>query len=172
MVRTFACMELAVDSPLAAYRAAYDAHDVDALIATLRPDVRLVSPITDRFAFEGHAQLRALFEDVLATVDDGAHVLDVGDDRTRAMKLVGRIGKQRFAETLLFTLDDDGLIAEIEIFVRPLPGLTTMAATLGPRVARRRGRLRAVAARMMMAPLAAMTRGGEPLGARLASPRS
>jgi hypothetical protein len=163
-------MELAVDSPLAAYRAAYDAHDIDALVATLRPDARLVSPITDRFAFTGHAQLRALFEDVLAVVDEGAHVLDVGDDRTRAMKLVGRIGKQRFAETLLFTLDDDGLIAEIEIFVRPMPGLLTMSAVLGPRVARRHGRMRAFAVRAMMAPLAAMARGGEPLGTRLASP--
>jgi SnoaL-like domain len=165
-------MPLAVESPLAAYRAAYDAHDLDALLATMRPDVRLLSPITDRFAFTGHAQMRDLMEDVLATVDDSAHVLDVGDDRTRAMKLTGRIGRQHFSETLLFTLDDDGLIAEIEIFVRPMPGLTTMAATLGPRVARRRGRMRAVVARMMMAPLAAMTRSGEPLGARLASPRS
>jgi SnoaL-like domain len=163
-------MELAVDSPLAAYRAAYDAHDLDALLAALRPDVRLVSPITDRFAFEGHQQLRDLFEDVLATVDDSAHVLDVGDDRTRAMKLVGRIGKQRFAETLLFTLDDDGLIAEIEIFVRPMPGLLTMAATLAPRVARRRGRMRALAVRMMMGPLARVARAGEPVGSSLAAP--
>jgi hypothetical protein len=169
-VRTFACMELAVESPLSAYRAAYDAHDVDALVATLRPDCRLVSPITDRFAFEGHQQLRNLFEDVLATVDEGAHVLDVGDDHTRAMKLVGRIGKQRFAETLLFTLDDDGLIAEIEIFVRPMPGLLTMAAALGPRVARRRGRMRALAVRLMMGPLARIARAGEPVGSTLAAP--
>lgn len=163
-------MELAVESPLAAYRAAYDAHDLDALVATLRPDARLVSPITDRFAFTGHAQLRNLFEDVLAVVDEGAHTLDVGDDRTRAMKLVGRIGKQRFAETMLFTLDEDGLIAEIEIFVRPMPGLLTMAAVLGPRVARRRGRMRAVALRLMMGPLARMARAGEPVGSSLAAP--
>jgi aryl carrier-like protein len=164
-------MTLAVESPLAAYRAAYDAQDLDALLATMRPDVRLKSPITDRFAFEGRAQLRALMEDVFAVVDDSAHLLDLGDERTRVMKLTGRIKRQHFSETLIFTLDDEGLIASIEIFVRPMPGLTTMAATLGPRVARRRGRLRAVVARMMMAPLAAMTRGGEPLGARLASPR-
>jgi hypothetical protein len=164
-------MELAVDSPLAAYRAAYDAHDLDALLATMRPDVRLVSPITDRFAFTGHAQMRALMEDVLAVVDDSAYVLDVGDEHTRAVKLTGRIKRQRFSETLLFGLDDDGLIASIEIFVRPMPGLTAMAAALGPRVARRHGPLRALAVRMMMGPLAAMTRSGEPLGARLSAPK-
>ena len=155
-VRTFACMELAVESPLAAYRAAYDAHDVDALLASHAP--RRPPRLPD------HRPLR-----VRRTRDNsgtcsrtswrpstsGAHVLDVGDDHTRAMKLVGRIGKQRFAETLLFTLDDDGLIAEIEIFVRPMPGLLTMAAALGPRVARRRGRMRALAVRLMMGPLAA-----------------
>jgi hypothetical protein len=163
-------MELAVDSPLAAYRAAYDARDVGALIATMRPDVELISPITDRFAFRGHAQLRALMEDVLAVVDDAEHLVDVGDERTRVMKLSGRIGRQRFSETLLFVLDEDGLIASIEIFVRPLPGLTAMAAALGPRVARRRSRTRALVLRMLMAPLASMARRGEPVGSRLAAP--
>jgi hypothetical protein len=163
-------MQLAVDTPLAAYRAAYDAHDLDALMATMRADVVLHSPITDRFAFRGHEQLRALMEDVHAVVSESAYVADVGDDRTRVLKLAGRIGRQHFAETLLVELDDDGLIASIEIFVRPLPGVTAMAAALGPRIARRRSRLRALAFRAMMAPLASMTRRGEPVGSRLAAP--
>lgn len=163
-------MELTVDSPLAAYRAAYDAQDLDALLATMRPDVALQSPITDRFAFRGHDQLRALMEDVHAVVSESAHVLDVGDERTRVLKLSGRIGRQHFSETLLFTLDDDGLIASIEIFVRPMPGVTAMAAALGPRIARRRSWVRAVAFRIMIGPLAFMTRTGEPVGSKLASP--
>ncbi|WCB91449.1 hypothetical protein DSM104299_00120 [Baekduia alba] len=163
-------MELAVDSPLSAYRAAYDAHDLDALLATMRPDVALHSPITDRFAFRGHAQLRDLMEDVHAVVSDSAYVLDVGDDRTRVLKLSGRIGRQPFTETLLMQLDDDGLIASIEIFVRPMPGVTAMAAALGPRIARRRSRVRALLFRLMIGPLAFMTRTGEPVGSKLASP--
>jgi hypothetical protein len=67
-------------------------------------------------------------------------------------------------------LDDDGLIERLELYVRPLPGLTAMAAALGPRVAARHSRPRALVVRAMMAPLALMTRRGEGLGARLARP--
>src|SRR5690349_15650684 len=154
-------MEAAVDSPLAAYRAAYLAEDLDALLATMRPDVVLRSPITDAFAFRGHDQMRALMEDVHAAVSDTVYDLDVGDDRMRVLRLSARVGRQPIEETLVVELDDDGLIATMELFVRPMPGVTALAAALGPRVARRRSRLRALLVRLMIGPLHFMTRSGE-----------
>jgi hypothetical protein len=163
-------MPLAVDSPLAAYRAAYLEEDLDALLATMRPDVVLHSPITNAFAFRGHDQMRALIEDVHAVVSDSVYTLDVGDDRTRVLRLEARVGRQRIDETLVMTLDEDGLIAAMELFVRPLPGVTALAAALGPRVARRRSRMRAFMVRLMIGPLAFATARGEGVGSRLAAP--
>jgi hypothetical protein len=161
---------LAIDSPLAAYRAAAEARDVEAMLACMRDDVVLKSPITDRFTFAGKRQLRELLEDVHAVVAEPAFREDAGDGRTRVLVLSGRVGRQRFDEVLLIALDDDGLIARMELSIRPLPGLTALAAALGPRVARRRGRGRALVVRAMLAPLALMTAQGESVGARLASP--
>jgi hypothetical protein len=93
-----------------------------------------------------------------------------GDDRTRVLKGAGRVGGVEIQEVFLMTLDDDGLITRIELFVRPLPGLTALAAALGPRIAGRRSRARGVAVAAMIRPLAFMTRHGEGVGARLARP--
>jgi ketosteroid isomerase-like protein len=163
-------MELAVDTPLTAYRAAFLAGDLDAVVACLSPDVVLHSPITDAFAFRGRAQLRALMEDVHAVVTETTYTLDVGDDRRRVLRLSARVGRQRLDETMVVELDDDGLIASIELFVRPLPGLTALAAALGPRVAARRSRTRALLVRALIAPLAFATARGEGAGSRLAAP--
>jgi hypothetical protein len=170
VVRSVAEIMIAVDSPLAAYRAAAEAHDLDGMLACMRPDVVLKSPITDSFVFSGSAQLRALLEDVYAVVDDVEYVADAGDDRVRILKLSARVRGRRFDEALLVECDDDGLIARMELFVRPLPGLTALAAALGPRVARRRSRVRALAVWAMIAPLAFMTARGERAGSRLAAP--
>jgi hypothetical protein len=161
---------IAVDSPLAAYRAAAEAHDVPAMVACLAPDVTLSSPITDGFQFRGRPQLGALLEDVFAVVEDIRYLVDAGDDRTRMLTLQARVGRQHIDEAMVVTLDDDGLIDHMQLFIRPLPGVTALAAALGPRVARRRSRARAIAVRAMIAPLAFMTRHGEGMGSRLAAP--
>jgi hypothetical protein len=114
--------------------------------------------------------MRDLLEDVHAVVADAVYVVDAGDDRTRVLTLSARVGRQRLDEAVLVTLDADGLIATMQLFVRPLPGLTAIAAALGPRVARRRGRLRALAVRAMIAPLAFVSARGEGVASKLASP--
>jgi hypothetical protein len=161
---------LTVETPLAAYRAAGEAHDVEAMLACMAPAVTLKSPITDSFTFTGKAQMRDLLEDMFSVVEGIRYLADAGDDHTRLLKLEGRVGRQRLDEAMLVTLDDEGWITHMELFVRPLPGLTALGAALGPRVARRRGRLRALAVKAMITPLALMTRHGESVGSRLAAP--
>jgi hypothetical protein len=161
---------LDLDTPLAAYRVASEAGDVDGMVACLAPGVVLRSPVTDGFVFAGRDQLRVLLQDVESVVSDVRYDVDAGDDHVRVLRLSGVVGGQRFDEALLVELDDAGLITSLEIFVRPMPGLTTLAAQLAPRVARHRGRLRALVVRLMLAPLAFMTRRGERLGARLSRP--
>lgn len=163
-------MPLAVDSPLAAYRAAAEAQDTQAMLACLRPDVVLTSPITNRFKFTGHAMLGPLLDDVHAVVSPPTVRADAGDDRQRLLVIETSVGRQELTELVAITLDEDGLIATMELALRPMPGLLAMAAALGPRVARRRSRVRALAVRAMIAPLAFAAVRGEGVASKLAAP--
>jgi hypothetical protein len=163
-------LALETDTPTEALRAAAEAHDAAAFVETLAPDVVLRSPITTSFAFHGRAQLQPLMEDVFSVVSDIRYTADVGDDRHRVLRAEARVGGQQIVESVIVTLDDDGLVSELELFVRPMPGLVALAAALGPRLARRRGRPRAAAVRAMIGPLAFMTGRGERLAAKLARP--
>jgi hypothetical protein len=146
----------------ARFAAAAEAHDIDGALATMAPDVVLRSPISDRVSFTGHEEMRELLEAVFETISDIEYFVDIGDERTRALFYRGRVGRQPVEEATRATLNEDGLISELTMFFRPLPGLATLAAELGPRVTRRRhGPARALLGHLLLAPLAALTRIGE-----------
>lgn len=162
--------EIETDTPTAAYRAAVEAGDVAALRACLTPTVTLKSPITDQFEFVGREQVAEVMEDVFAVVSERRFLSDTGEAQRRVLVGAGRVGGVAIDEVLLIALDDAGLITRIELYIRPLPGLVTLAAELGPRVARRGSPARGHAVRAMLAPLAFAMRSGEKVGARLARP--
>ena len=145
------------------FREAAEARDIESLLATLAEDVVLRSPITDRVTFRGRAQLRELLRSVFATIEDIRYFADVGDARTRALFDRARVGGQALEQAVRVQLNDRQQIEELTIFFRPLPGLAGLTAGLGPRVARKRGRGRAVVARALLAPLAWATRAGDRL---------
>ena len=49
-----------MDDAVARYLAASEANDIPAIMATLAPEAELVSPISGRMIFRGHADLRLL----------------------------------------------------------------------------------------------------------------
>ncbi|MFC4116061.1 nuclear transport factor 2 family protein [Nonomuraea zeae] len=150
------------DSPALAYRQAGEAHDVDALVATLADDVVFHSPISDNAAFAGKEQVRELFSVVFSVLSGLRYHGDVGDERTRALTATARLGRQELHEAAVVEVGADGLIREVTMWIRPLPALTAMMAALGPGLARATGRpglpLLVGAA---VKPLAAMTRLGD-----------
>jgi len=145
------------------FREAAQAGDVEGLLDTLAEDVVLRSPFTDRVLFRGRGEMRELMQAVFATVEDIRYFADVGDARTRALFDRARVGDQALEQALRVGLNDRHEIEEITIFFRPLPGLVSLAACLVPRLARKRGRGRAILARLLLAPLASGTRGGDRL---------
>lgn len=141
---------------------AMEAHDLDGMIATLAPDVVLNSPITGAVAFRGHEEMRELMQAHFANVKDLRYFADVGDTRTRAQFYRANVGGQQVEAATRIEVNEQGQISEITIYYRPLPGLTALAAALGPPVvAARHGRPRATLARLLFAPLALATRLGE-----------
>ncbi len=146
----------------ARYRQAAQAGDIEGVMATLAPDAVLYSPITDKIAFRGHAEIRELLRSVFETVDDMSFFADVGDAHTRALFYRGRVGGQPLEEATRVELDGQGQITMLTMFFRPLPGLATLAAELAPRVVtRRHGPARAWIAWLVMTPLGFLTRLGD-----------
>ena len=148
----------------ARFRAAAEANDIEGVIGTLAGDAVLRSPITDAVVFRGHDEIRELLHSVFATLDDIRYFADVGDDATRALFYRASVNGQPLEEATRIELNASGQIRELTLFFRPLPGLATLTSALAPRVARRRhGPLRALAAKLLVGPLGALTRAGDHL---------
>lgn len=157
-------MDVEATTVTARYRSAAEAGDIEGVIATLAPNVVMHSPITDRVAFHGHAEVRELLESVFSVIDGISYFADVGDSHTRALFYRASVNGQPLEEATRIELDPAGQIAEVTLFFRPLPGLATLTAALAPRVAaRRHGQLRSVVARLLAAPLGLATRAGDRL---------
>jgi hypothetical protein len=151
------------------FRDSAQSGDVDGVLSTLAPEVVLRSPITDRVAFHGREQIGALMRLVFATARDIRYFADVGDAHTRALFDRSTVGGRELEQAIRVQLDERQRIVELTIFFRPLPGLTGFSAALVPRLAAsKHGRLRALAARLLLAPLALATRAGDRLSGWLA----
>jgi SnoaL-like domain len=143
------------------FRVAFEGGDRERLADVIAPDVVLHSPITSSFRFVGReevadllAVVRELFEDLSYTAEFGA-----GDDYVTVFQAL--VGDRRLEGTDILRLDPEGRVREITVFIRPLAGLAALTAALAPRLARDSGRGRALAAAMITAPLAAITRLGD-----------
>jgi hypothetical protein len=153
--------------------AAVDAGDAEALAPLLAPGVVLASPITGAFRYEGAEDVRTLMARVIASLSDYEFLGSFGDEGAAALHFRARVkGGQELEGLDLIRTDGDGLISEIRVFARPMPAVVALMGDLAPRLARERGRWRGIVVRLMTAPLALLTRSGDPLGARLLGRRA
>ena len=157
---------MAAADTTAAFRAAVERADIEGTVATVTPDVIVNSPITDLSRFEGVDEFRALLEHVYVTITDIRYTDDVGDETIRALFYTGRVGGVHVDEATKVRLNDDGLIEEIWLYFRPLPGLVAVTAGLGIQLGRRQGRLNGVLMTLLLRALPAVMR----LGDRVAIP--
>ncbi len=150
------------------YRRAMEAGNLEGVLATMSADVVLNSPITDRHQFRGREELREVYAAVLTEVAEISFERELTEGSCTVLFGSGTVGGQRIEETISIQLDGDGLISELTIFVRPMPGLLALAAALAPHIGpnRRRSRLAGV----MVRPLASAGKHGEALATRLVWP--
>jgi hypothetical protein len=125
-----------VDDAVARYRAASEAGDIDAAMATLAPDAELVSPISGRLVFRGHDDLRVLLAAVFASIRDLRWREEAGDERMRVVVGDASVGPLSLGEALVLDLAEDGRIQRLRPHMRPWPALTLLALSLGPRIGR------------------------------------
>ena len=124
------------------YRAASEANDIDAVMATLAPDAEVVSPISGRMVFSGHDDLRVLLGAVYGSLTGLRWREVIGDGAVRVVVGDASIGPVTLGDAMVFELGDDGQIKRIRPHLRPWLALTLFALRLGPKVGRHPGIVR------------------------------
>ena len=147
---------------------AAEAHDPQAFIALLAPDIVVRSPITQDIRFEGIEQATDLFERVFAVLSDIRFYETIGEgESSQVIFWRGRVGRHYLEEANLLRLDEQGRVREMTVFMRPLPGLLALATELISSFGSRHGRVRGLLLRVMVGTLSVVYRAGEPLAVRL-----
>ena len=148
-----------VATSLEALRAAGESGDADAIAELLAPEVVFHSPMTDRIRFEGRDEVVALHRDIFAVLDDINTTEPVAHGDTGTFSFRARVRGVQLEAANVVRCNEHGQITDMKVFVRPLPGLATLFATLPPRVsARRRGRLKGTLVAIVALPLAVALR--------------
>jgi hypothetical protein len=122
----------AVAAP-AAFRAAVEAQDIEAAIATLSPDVVFHSPAVFH-EYRGAETVGGLLRLVAQTFEDFRYTDELIGPDTHALIFRARVGERELEGMDLLRLGPDGLIADFTVMIRPLSGLVALAQALGPKV--------------------------------------
>ncbi len=116
------------------FRLAAEAKDLEAMTATLREDVVLHSPILFR-GFEGRDIVIQVLTHVAATLEDFRYTDELAGERTVVLRFKARVGDRELEGIDFLELDEEGQVAELTVFMRPMSALTAfneqMAARLG-----------------------------------------
>lgn len=153
---------------LDALRAAGEEGNADAVAELLAPDVVLHSPMSATKLFSGREAVTALHRDIFAILDDVVTSASLVHGDTGVFSFHAQVRGVEIEAMNQVRVNQAGQILDYTIFVRPLPGLMTLFATLPPRVAaRRHGRPVGVLVASIGRPLAAVHRIVDRLAPRL-----
>lgn len=116
------------------FRRAAEAKDLALLTETLREDVVLHSPILFR-GFEGRDAVITVLTHVIATLEDFTYVDELAGEGVVTLRFRANVGDRQLEGIDFLELDEEGRVAELTVFMRPLSALTAfnerMAARLG-----------------------------------------
>lgn len=150
------------DQTIASYRAAAESGDADAVAPLLASDVAFRSPMTDRVTFAGRAEVTELHRDIFAVLEGLRTTEPLARGDLRSFSFSAHVRGVELDAQVLASIGAEGLLDDVTIFVRPLPALAALFATLPPRVsARRRGRLTGAVALVATRPLAVAVGGAD-----------
>jgi hypothetical protein len=115
------------------FRRAAEAKDVELMTETLREDVVLHSPILFR-GFEGREIVGQVLTHVAATLEDLTYVDELVGEHTVALRFKAMVGDRELEGIDFLELDDDGKVAELTVFMRPLSALTRFNEQMAERL--------------------------------------
>jgi len=121
-------------SSAAAFRAAVERWDMDAVRELLAPDIVFHSPVTFH-PFIGRATVAQLLLLVSQTFEDFRYTDELIADGAHALIFKANVAGKELEGIDLLRFDDDGLIADFTVMVRPLSGLIPFAQAMGEKAA-------------------------------------
>jgi len=115
------------------FRRAAEAKDLDRMTATLREDVELHSPILFR-GFEGRDVVTQVLTHVAATLEDLTYLDELREGNTVALRFKARVGDRELEGIDFLELDDEGRVAVLTVFMRPMSALTAFNEQMAERL--------------------------------------
>jgi len=123
-----------MDDAVSRYRAASEGGDIDGIMATMSPDVELVSPISGRMVFRGEDDVRLLLRGVYGSLKGLRWTDALGDGERRVIVGEAKLLGVRLTDAMVFDLAPDGRIRRVGPHIRPWLALTLFALVLGPKI--------------------------------------
>ncbi|MEV5875474.1 nuclear transport factor 2 family protein [Streptomyces sp. NPDC052101] len=117
-----------------AFRRAVEAGDIDAVEALLAEDVVFTSPVVFK-PYPGKAITAAILRAVSGVFEDFRYVREIGDAAgpDHALVFTARVGDRELTGCDFLHMNEDGLIDELTVMVRPLSGAHALAEAMGAR---------------------------------------
>ncbi|MFF7331296.1 nuclear transport factor 2 family protein [Streptomyces sp. NPDC090306] len=115
-----------------AFRESVEAQDLDAVEALLAENVVFNSPVVFR-PYPGRAITAAILRGAARVFEDFRYVREIGgpDGRDHALVFTARVGEREIDGCDFLHLDENGLIDEITVMVRPLSAAQALQAAMG-----------------------------------------
>jgi hypothetical protein len=117
-----------------AFRRAVEKWDMDAVRELLAQDIEFHSPVTFH-PFVGRETVGDLLEIVGGTFEDFRYTDELESDGAHALIFRAAIGGKELEGIDLLRFDEDGLIADFTVMIRPMSGLVPFAQAVGEKVA-------------------------------------
>jgi SnoaL-like protein len=105
------------------FHRAAEAKDLELLAETLREDVELHSPVLFR-GFEGRDVVTQVLTHVAATLEDLTYTDELHEGDTVALRFKARVGDRELEGIDFLELDEEGRVAVLTVFMRPMSALT------------------------------------------------
>ena len=114
-----------------AFRDAVEGRDLDALVALLSEEVLFRSPAVHT-PYQGRDQVKPLLRAVGRVLKDFGYTrqIDAPHSRDHALVFRGRIGDRALEGCDFIHVDEQGLIDELYVMIRPLSGLIALAEAI------------------------------------------
>ncbi|MER7959219.1 MULTISPECIES: nuclear transport factor 2 family protein [unclassified Streptomyces] len=115
-----------------AFRKAVENRDEDAIVALLAEDVVFTSPVAFK-PYPGKAITAAILRGVMRVFEDFEYVREIAnpDGRDHALVFTATVNGRRIQGCDFLHFDEDGLIDDFTVMVRPLSAAQALAEAMG-----------------------------------------
>ena len=115
------------------FRTAVEQRDHASMVALMAPDVRFFSPVAFK-PFVGRDSAAELFWNLFEVFEDFTYVDELAGEGTHALIFTATVAGKQLQGLDHLRFDDDGLVSEFTVMIRPLSGLAAIGEAMAPRV--------------------------------------